>query len=217
MTEPSEDREDKALTDAVMFVYKMLSKERNEIAVEPIELQEYIRELQRDAGLINRIDDICFALYTAIQDECRKKNGHRLVGLTYTGVVELVGKLCVYLIREERNKSQLADSGSVEDSEVSPVPLSLSYPDDGGNMLEGMLALIHGYTKKPEPTALLDAIRRGISDFKLRYPDSEFTVRIKPSMWKLWEDKLIIEPGEYDVLDDIHVPVGYIWVCKVNE
>ena len=217
MTEPSEDREDKALTDAVMFVYKMLSKERNEIAVEPIELQEYIRELQRDAGLINRIDDICFALYTAIQDECRKKNGHRLVGLTYTGVVELVGKLCVYLIREERNKSQLADSGSVEDSEVSPVPLSLSYPDDGGNMLEGMLALIHGYTRIPiKDDAIGNAIARGIADFRMRYLDSEFSININPQMWKILSDEPIIDSG-YEIEDNIMVPIGYIWVCKVNE
>jgi len=217
MTEPSEDREDKALTDAVMFVYKMLSKERNEIAVEPIELQEYIRELQRDAGLINRIDDICFALYTAIQDECRKKNGHRLVGLTYTGVVELVGKLCVYLIREERNKSQLADSGSVEDSEVSPVPLSLSYPDDGGNMLEGMLALIHGYTKIPiKNDAVANAIARGIADFRTRYMDDKFSININPEMWKILSDEVVID-SEYKIEADIRVPMGYIWVCRVNE
>jgi hypothetical protein len=200
--------ENKALTDSIMFVYHMLEKEPSEMDVETEELQAYIREIKKDETLLRKVDDVCFELLTALQDKYSRKTESHLRDVCYEDIIELVGKLCIFLLGKSA-ESRLAGVDSLVDGEVSEsVPTILSYKDEESNsMIEGILEVIHGYTKGPTKKELDLAIQRACVNFAIKYPDKSCYVAINPCTRDMFEDKL----NTYGLRDDPHVPNGYIW------
>jgi hypothetical protein len=199
-------QENKLLTDSIMFVYHMLEKEPSELGVESEELQKYILEIQKDTTLLSRVDDICFELLTALQDEYRFKVEAKLRDVCYEDIVELVGKLCVFLLGKTI-ESRVADIGSLEDGEVSESVID-SLPQEEEEVLAGTLYWVG---KKSTLTNFATQLEKCVAKFMIVYVDTPFRVFVKPAL----KERMALpdEVSGFTIEVNATVPDGYVWVC----